>query len=162
MVVQMRRCNSAMLAKLRASPDLVTDFVMPEEFEDIAEGQLIDLDKAWHAIHFLLSGSADEAHMPEGALLAGQGIGEDVGYGPARILLPAEVLAFAGYLGSKPDDFVERHLDFAKLHAADIYPSFWDRKDPHLIKYVADNFRALKAFVGNAAAAGDAIVQILM
>ena len=34
------------------------------------------LHKAWHAIHFLLTGSADEAPLPEGYLLDG---GQELG-----------------------------------------------------------------------------------
>ena len=50
------------------------------------EGELGDLDKSWHGIHYLFTGKADESGTPLEFLVAGgASVGdEDVGYGPPR------------------------------------------------------------------------------
>jgi len=162
MVLQMRRCDVAMVAAFRTSPATIGDFIAPDDYDSVPAGELIDLDKAWHAIHFLLTGNEGEAGLPQGGLFAGEEIGEDFGLGPPRLLPPQDVKAFAVFLSSKPDDFVEQNLNFASLEEADIYPSIWDRQDPEDIQYVAEYFRSLKSFEHKAATTGDAIVMLLM
>lgn len=47
----------------------------------------VDLGKAWHGIHWLLTGSPDSTDdVTSEAILGGQPVGEDLGYGPARLL----------------------------------------------------------------------------
>lgn len=162
MCLQMRRCSADMIARLRAAPEAAGDFVVPEDYDALPAGELIDLDKAWHAIHFLLVGAPWDVTMPQGTLLAGEELGEDFGYGPPRLWSVADVKAFDAVLASKPDDFVEKSLDFAALETADIYPTIWDRKDPEDIGYVADYFRILKKFVRETAAVGNGAIVALM
>jgi hypothetical protein len=158
----MRRCSVATLAELRASPDRIGTFVAPDDDEAALRRDLISLDKAWHAIHFLLCGNTGLATGPQGSLFAGEELGEDFGYGSPRLLSVAETEAFADFLSSKPDTFVERNFDFGALEAADIYPDIWDRKDPEDIEYVAEYFRTMKAFVRTAADAGEAIFLLIL
>lgn len=58
----------------------------PLELFDEGERPSVDLDKAWHAIHYLLTGEADEVPGPLGFLVSGGApVGAiEVGYGPAR------------------------------------------------------------------------------
>ena len=53
----------------------------------------LDIDRSWHAIHFLLNGDAWEGEPPlVNAVMGGMPIGEEeIGYGPARFLCPEEV-----------------------------------------------------------------------
>src|SRR5438270_363103 len=54
-----------------------------------------DLHKAWHAIHYVLTGTADGGTEPSCLLLiGGTELGEDDGYGPPRLLSPDQVRAF--------------------------------------------------------------------
>lgn len=49
------------------------------------------LEKSWHVLHYVLSGSAEVVTSPlSQALLGGREVGNDVGYGPARILEPRQ------------------------------------------------------------------------
>lgn len=165
MYMQLRRCSAAKMAALRAAPDRIGDFVAPEDDAAAPEGEVISLDKAWHAIHFLLCDNAGMAPPPQGSLFAGEEMGEDFGYGSSRLLTPPEVQAFAGYLSSKPDDFVAQTIDREALQAANVYPDIWDHDDPEEVEedidYVAQYFRALKTFVRAAADAGDAVFILI-
>lgn len=162
MTMALRRCDGDTIARLRAQPDTAGAFVAPEDGQSVPEGELIDLQKEWHAIHFLLVGAPWDADVPVGALLAGEEMGEDLGYDPPRLLTPDKVRAFDAVLSAKPDDFVETTFDFAAVEAAEIYPPIWDRRDPRDIDYIASNFRILKTFVRETAAAGNGIVMVLL
>ncbi|MGF1500176.1 MAG: YfbM family protein [Paracoccaceae bacterium] len=121
----------------------------------------IDLDKSWHAIHWLLTGTADEASMPAGALLGGREVGEDQGYGPARIVSAAETAAYAKQLAVADRATLEARWDFEGLRRAEIYPEMWARRDPEHIAYVLDYADDLRGFVAARAAAGEGMVLLL-
>lgn len=164
MVMQFRRADVATVERLRTGgSDAFVAFIAPEdEYDTLVPEQLVDIDKAWHAIHFLLTGTIGHPVMPAGALMAGEPVSDELGYGPARLLNPVEVRQFHAVLASKPDDFVEKTLDFDALHEAKVYPAIWDRRDPEHIGYVSYHFGTLRVFFAGAAQAGDAVVQVLM
>jgi Domain of unknown function (DUF1877) len=45
----------------------------------------LDLEKSWHMLHYLFTGHIDASNAPGDALLTGESIGDNVGYGPARL-----------------------------------------------------------------------------
>jgi hypothetical protein len=47
--------------------------------------ETLSLEKSWHMIHYLVTGHTDDSDAPGNALLAGEPLGEDAGYGPARL-----------------------------------------------------------------------------
>lgn len=57
------------------------------------------LEKAWHPIHYILSGSAQPTDSPLGqAVLGGEPTGADLGYGKARLLSGESVILIAAAL----------------------------------------------------------------
>src|SRR5512138_1718613 len=65
----------------------------------VAAENEVSLEKMWQALHFVLNGTVERVEGPLGhAILGGKELGPDVGYGPARILLPDEVKATAAAL----------------------------------------------------------------
>src|SRR5690242_14594616 len=74
-----------------------------EEFIDV-ERTSTDLDKAWHGIHWLLTGSSEGGEEPLCFLLAGgEQVGDvDVGYGPARALTSSQVALWDAALSQIP------------------------------------------------------------
>ncbi len=124
-----------------------------------------DLDKAWHGIHFLLTGTAWEGDPPWCYLVTGgTDIGDvDVGYGPARGLTSAEAKQFSAALsGLSPED-LRRRFDPQKMKGEDIYPSIWDRdpKEDDALGYLLGYFAILGAFVARAARDGKALLIYL-
>src|SRR5687768_13754481 len=72
----------------------------PPAWPPAAEGEDAHLDKAWHGLHFLFTGTADGGEEPACFLLAG---GEDVGDDDdllARLLSPEQVREFAAFLAA--------------------------------------------------------------
>lgn len=131
------------------------------EFHD-GENEEIDLDKAWHAIHYILTESAWEGDPPWSFLLTGgEQVGDiDVGFGPAHALKSDEVKQVDRALqGLSVQEFRDR-FDGQKLQKADIYPGIWDRDpdDDDIIGYVVENYETVQDFVHRAAQNGFGIV----
>jgi hypothetical protein len=62
-------------------------------------GRHLDLGEDWHVLHVCLTGDAGDGPPPAGdAVLGGDEIGPDLGYGPARALSPERAAAVAGLL----------------------------------------------------------------
>lgn len=122
-----------------------------------------DLDKAWHAVHAVLSGSAWETGPgAASAVLGGQEFGDDLGYGPARYLPPelvAEIAEALAALGR--EEFVSR-IDPDALAAMDVYPGIWDEPIDEITEYVGSAYETLYAAYASAAAAGQAMIVTLL
>ena len=92
------------LGRLLADPSLLPDYLDGEEVDGFGPFADLDVDKAWHGIHFLLTNSAEGGSFPLAFLIVGgRNIGdEDMGYGPARGFAAREVAQIAAAL-SKVD-----------------------------------------------------------
>ena len=97
--------------------------------EDIGDG--VDLDKYWHAIHFLLTGTAgDLPDHPVGALMSGgRTIGRTEERRPERLLSPEAVHRLAAALRDVSWAGLSTRYDPGALEAAEIYPGYWTRND---------------------------------
>jgi len=58
----------------------------------------LDLEKWWHSLHYLLTAEIGPVGRGGDLLLTGQELGEDMGYGPARLHSPAETKDFSRFL----------------------------------------------------------------
>ncbi|MGW4943549.1 YfbM family protein [Actinoplanes sp. NPDC004185] len=153
MIFEGRRLTSDQVADLAADPSLTAGLLDREE-------DILDLDKAWHGIHFLLTGSAWETSPGAGeAVLGGDPIGDDLGYGPAR-LVPAEwVQLVAAALREVTADHLQARFDPAALLAEAIYPQVWD--DDDFANYLLPNFLSLQAFYVAAAEEKQAVLLVI-
>lgn len=137
------------IARLLDDPDSIVEFV--EEAVEEGARPNIDLDKAWHGIHYLLTGTAWGGTEPLHYIVTGgQQIGEvDVGYGPARAFTSEQARAFASAIAAvTPDELASRFNPHA-MAELEIYPDIWGR-DPaedDTLTYLLDYFEALKEFV---------------
>jgi hypothetical protein len=122
-------------------------------------GPLLDLDKAWHGIHYLLTGG--EVWGGNGpladAVLGGQTIGPDVGYGPARLLLPEQVAAVARALAEVSPETLAVSFDPAAMDQAGVYPQIWD-EGQEALDYLLSYYQRLAAFYERAARQGNAVL----
>jgi hypothetical protein len=126
----------------------------------IADGEPLDLGKAWHAIHFLLNGSAWGGSPPlYDAVLGGTPLGDPTSYEPVRFVSPAEVQAVAAALPT-PEQLTPRFTHKA-LRQAEVYPDAqWDEADA-LTAFVLPAYDRLVQLFTDAAAAGDAVLITL-
>lgn len=145
----------ATMERLTAHPDQIEEYLFPDDGEP---ENYIDVDKAWHGIHYLLTGTAGEGTTPlSWAVLGGKEIGEDVGYGPARLLTAEQVKKISEVLLNE-DDFKAAFAPEA-MEAAQIYPDvIWVRDGQESLEYLVENYRELVAFYRAAALRGDGAI----
>lgn len=147
MIGNMLAVSQAELDALYQGPAAVPDYL----YESRAS-ESVDLDKAWHAIHFLLTGESYGGAGPLAqAVLGGVPIGdEDVGYGPARGLSAADVKAVASALEQVSESDLRAKFDAGALTEAAIYPQIWD-EDDEALGYVLHYVLELRRFYQDAA-----------
>ncbi|HEX4328231.1 MAG TPA: YfbM family protein [Burkholderiales bacterium] len=133
------------------------------------EGPDIDLDDAWHGIHFLLAGSARGTAGPRGYILGGHPLGDPAakmcaGYGSARALSSEEVALFDDLLQCISTEDFRHRFDPEAMIAADVYPGIWERAltgEEDVLAYLAGHFVQLKQFVGAAHRDGMGLITYL-
>jgi hypothetical protein len=125
-------------------------------------GDEIDIEKSWHGLHFLLTGKQEGGDAPACYLLhGGRRIGKvDVGYGPARALMPADARRFADFLQSLSADELRRRFDPDRMTELKLYPDIWDEGD-EAFDYLYENFVSLRDFMIAAREARDAVIIYL-
>jgi hypothetical protein len=150
----------SLLSKLfgRASPS-----EGPPDMEmSSVEGLSTDLDKAWHGIHYLLTGSDSEGEYPSNFLVAGGAtVGNvDVGYGPARALTSTQTREARDFLRSVDDEELRRRFNPQDMLAKQIYPDIWarDPAEQDSLGYLIEHVRILRGFLDQAVDAGLGIV----
>ncbi len=125
-------------------------------------GDRLELDKAWHGLHYLLAGTVEPGEpLLSRAVLGGTEIGDDFsGYGPARCFTVAEVGDLAALLGD-PAVATEAaaRYDAARMTELQIYPFGWDEDDR---EWLLDALRDLRSFYADAAGKGSAVVTCLV
>lgn len=161
MTMTVRKVSEEQLQQLLDEPDLILDFVD----SSVPASQELDLDKAWHGLHFMLTGSDWEGPEPFAYLLAGgEFIGNeedhDVGYGPARGLTSVEVSQFAAALDGLSESEFKARYDSAAMGELEIYPEGWsnEEKPEEIVEWLATSFNQLKQFVHDAAAEKQALL----
>jgi Domain of unknown function (DUF1877) len=135
------------------------------EFDDDEDAEMpepeLDVDKAWHGIHYLLTGTAWEIGEGAGAaILGGDEIGDDNGYGPARLLSPDAVRAVAAGLDAMDIGTLRSRFDPDAMAAADLYPDIWSGSE-EFDEYLMPHFTELCRFYRAAAANGQAVLLAL-
>lgn len=122
---------------------------------------VLDLHKSWHVLHYLFTGQAWDGDMPASALLlGGKEVGEDMGYGPARILTPQETASFAGFLQALDVDKLAARLDADQMQRLEIYSASDDEAE--LEEELEHYFPQLQAFVADAAAKRQGLLIYMM
>ncbi len=151
MVCGFSMASDEQIAALHADPERVGAFLFPDSGDGPAD---CDIDKSWHAMHFLLTGEAWGGAPPLDFIGAGgTEIGDvDVGYGPARALTSAQVQAIAAALAPMTVATLFARWDPAAIRAAEIYGANPDDRAGEE-EYVGSYFSRLKEFVAAAARA---------
>jgi|SRR5882762_2700693 len=120
----------------------------------------VDLDKAWHGIHYLLTGSAEtNGTLASRVIMGGEDIGPDQGYGPAQLLYPEEVKAIAQLLEQTTPEMLRGRFKPKEMTRADVYPGvIWERDGDQALEYLLVDYKKLVAFYKRAAERGQAVI----
>jgi Domain of unknown function (DUF1877) len=156
MILYLRKATDSDLAKIKADASQFSDFF----FDAVAQeaGDCIEFDKAWHALDFTLTNGPDSESL-ELLMSNGEEIGEDLGYGPGRVINNAQVAAFHSALSNVSDEELRVRYDPAAMVTAAIYLS------DSLIEegeggweYVAQGIPGLRKFVEKCAIDGSSVI----
>ena len=123
----------------------------------------LDLDKAWHGLHYLFTSTAWEGNEPACFLLkGGDDLGEDeIGNSIPRVLRPVHVRQFAAFLSELSQDELTRRYNPEQMMKLEIFPEVWNRGDEEDLEHLLDAFDDLREFMRTAANAADAIVLLV-
>jgi hypothetical protein len=124
---------------------------------------MLDLDKAWHGVHYVLCGQVEPGDsLLSRAVLGGTEIGDDFsGYGRARYFTATQTTDLAAALRDPQTELdVSERYDPQQMTELQVYPFGWDEKDDR--EWIMDAFRSLRGFYAEAAANGRAVVTCLV
>lgn len=146
------------LQSLLEDPEKVVELLYPDDDEDPPNS--MDVDKAWHGLHYLLTGEAEGSDEPLAlAILEGTEIGPELDFGPARYLTADEVKAVAQALAALTPEALAQRYNPRDMQEKQIYPQIWERDDPNDVEYLLDFFPTLQQFYADAAMRGDAVIH---
>ena len=122
----------------------------------------VHLEKAWHGLHYLLTGSAGAGGLPLGFLLeGGREVGADLGYGSPRLIEPLEVQNLNAALAPITDDALWSRFNPQAMEAEGVYPGIWDEEEEELRDEYVTYFQELKKVVAQASDGGMGLLVIL-
>ena len=137
------------------------DRVYNEESQN--DKNLIDVDKSWEGLFFLLTGASvenlDEAKEPLCWTLNTSQIidpDQDLGYGPASYTTIEQTKEVSVALNKLTTDELRNRYDGNLMMKLGIYPEIWDEIES--LEYLIENFKALKEFYNKAAVENQAVI----
>jgi uncharacterized protein DUF1877 len=148
---------------LRADPSGVEQLLYASFFGGGSNGHdELEVDKAWHGLHFLLTGAAWEGDLPLGFIVSGgQEVGDDLGYGPARALTSSDVQTIDAALEPLTREQVAQRFDAARMTELEIYPFGWSDDPDGELEWLLDSYAELRAFVRRTAERRHAVLVYL-
>lgn len=162
---------------LRVDPDTLQAFLedsslledmLYHEDDDIGGDDLIDIDKSWDGILFLLTGSSTAQsdtiqHPLFRVVFSGQLVDEeqDLGYGPAHYLTAGQVKEVHASLTGISVQELRSRYDAAKMTKLEVYPLVWEQEGDEGLDYLCSYYEALQKFYAEAAAKGLAVITVL-
>lgn len=161
MIGNFLRVSKAELDAYLEDSSLLENRIYEEEADEVDPG-LMDIDKAWEGILFLLTGQNLESldHPLGRVLFSGQIIDEeqDLGYGPGQYLTPAQVKEVnAQIAGISPED-LGKNYDPKKMTELEVYPNSWEED---MADYLTDYFKDIKDFYAEASKNDQAVITFL-
>jgi hypothetical protein len=122
-----------------------------------------DVDTAWDAIHFLLTGVRC-GERAEGCppLFGDREIpGSEYGYGAVLTLTAEQVKAARSWMRAHPPEILRSRYDPAAMARANIYPDIWAAQEAVALEFVLQRYAALIAFYERETAVGNALLFYL-
>jgi hypothetical protein len=147
---------------LRLTPITISEVVPDSEGSAASRppdpDRSIDIDKSWHGLHFLFTGTTDAGDEPACYFVRG---GEDLDdEGQARALRPDQVRRFAVYLDTLTPAELAQRYDPARMTKLEIYPcTTWpSAEDESPLDWLTGCFAEVRQFVRKVAASGDGLI----
>jgi Domain of unknown function (DUF1877) len=126
-----------------------------------ATANRISLEKAWHGLHYLLTGDVWEGHGPLAFLLTGgEQLGDDE-ESPIRRFTADETRQIHLALTVISDEILWSRFDATQMEEHEIYPGIWDEDEEDIREEYLDYFHELKKVVASAAQTNQGLLVTL-
>ena len=161
----------------RLAPDAAARGARDASFlEDVLNGdeegilEVFDVDRAWDAIHFLISANraypdqeedADALALDHSVLGGKLHKGVNRGSGPAGVVLPAEVKRIAELLDGLSQEEMKERFDPEAMDTAEVYPEIWKQEAEAAWEYVWDYYLRFKEFYLRTAKEGSGVATMI-
>ncbi len=156
MIANFFTLSTEQLTLLKTNPADVSSFLYSDEVQESDE--LLDLDKAWHGLHYILTESAWEGEEPlRSVILGGTEIGEDLGYGAARIIDSEKVKEISNALKETSAEMLKSRFDLDKMINLEIYGIGSDDD----LEWLEDAFEEIAEFYEGAASNDKSVVTFM-
>jgi hypothetical protein len=161
MIGNLLRVTNSELEEYLQDSSLLENRVYDDESEE--DSNLVDIDKSWEGILFLLTGQnlENSDHPLARTLFSGQLIDEDqdLGYGPAQYLTPDQVKEVNAEISKITIDEISKNYDPKKMNELGIYPNVWNEEES--LEYLTDYFKTVQEVYSKAAQNNQAIITFL-
>ena len=156
MVWVARLADDAEAATIFEDQSLAYEFINPEDEAAYDKDAVLDLDKEWHALHFLLTGSADPLDSPLSLILSSsEPIGDDNGYGPTYYIAPDRFRAFDEALSSLDDEALRSRYDPDAMVAHHVYlADLYQEEGESGLAFLLQRLKDLRSFAAKGVQSG--------
>ena len=162
MIMEFLRVSKDELKEYIENSELLEERVFSEDIDE--DDNLLDLQKSWDGIAFLLTGKgATEASGELSNIMFSDKLideEQDMGYGPACYVDSDEVKNLNNTISKISIKELKEKFDPNKMNQLELYPGDWDRGEEEL-EYLLINFKDLQAFYQKAANENQAIITML-
>ncbi|MCC0694579.1 YfbM family protein [Clostridioides sp. ES-S-0048-02] len=155
------RISEENILKLQQSTDNLEDFM----FEDVQEDSSINIDKAWHAIQFTLTGcplGGDNANIFSKLVLSGNTFMEIEGEFYPMLITPDDVKKLSEAMNNLEEEEFRKKFSVSEMLENEIYPVMDDEDEDEFFEYVWANLIELKKFMQVASNEGQAVIFCIM
>lgn len=161
MIGNLLRVTNTELDEYLKNSSLLEKRIYSDEAND---SDLLDIDKAWEGIIFLLTGQclAEADHPLVAVLFSGQMVDsdQDFGYGPAHYLRPDQVAELNDQIAAITVDDLKQRYDAAQMMELGVYPEIWE-DDDEAFDYISGYFTSVQQFYSDAARNQQAIITFV-
>lgn len=111
------------------------------------------LDKEWHMLHFVLTGTGAATDAPLG-ILFDRGPQMEIVSEYCCAVSPAEMRAFDAALSAETHETMRARFDLGAMARAEVYNAEAGDDEDHAWDYITQNLDGLRQFAGRCSAAG--------
>ncbi len=147
--------NASTLEKLNNDPELFGEIKK-------VSARRCELEKDWHRLHFVLTGSARATnHVLSKAIIGSKSLAGEINLGEPHFLNPSEVKEIASVLQNVTEDELKTRYNPPAMIAAKVYHQLWDKVETEAIERLVNIFKELVEFYNEAAKRGNATALVI-
>lgn len=155
------RISEENVLKLQQAEDNLQGLV----FGDMDEDNTISIDKAWHAIHFTLTGcpfGGEDDNIFSKLVMSGNVFMEIDGEPPAMLITADDVKKLSEAMDSLEEQKFREKFNISEMLENNIYPVMDDENEEEFFDYVWANLIELKKFIEEAANERQTVIFYIM